>query len=325
MKKNTPLVFIAIICLILFVLTACQPAEEVAITPTPTPTLPPEQKEAWEEWEGSQHADTYQPQAGADNTYCARCHSPLNWDHAATLENNVTVPEEEWHHVSCEQCHYTDGRIADAGVTWYNSYTEVYEYIDTYDELCTKCHVDEEPYFHYGRDMGDEIHQGMVCTDCHDAHDPYASCGDCHLDVLEAGALPGAQHVGLSDRSQCLECHTNGMDTHSMEVQRQGEKDCLVCHDYFANLTEDDLAPVHHSSVHSQVDCTACHDATGLEIGLVEGIEKLAPMRTVEYPNETVTQVYHSHNLTTAVDCTKCHYDGNPWGAADFAAQEEEE
>ena len=335
MKKHFQKILrLILLVFVLLGLYACQQSEGVGIeTTTPTPTLPPGQEAIWEKWEGSQHADTYSLEKGP-NTYCASCHSPKNWDYAAKIDpppncvsckfsfedepriapDNPLVAQEDWANIGCDVCHQMNGRLADPEYYWYDNATRYYEVVDSTTELCQKCHQDKDEFLHHRRELGDQVHQGFSCTECHDPHDPYASCGDCHIDIVLARGLPAQQHLNISDKSQCLRCHTNGMDAHSMEVQRTGEKDCLVCHEEFANLSDDNLAPAYHSSVHRAVPCSVCHDALGLSVGLVEGQDTWVTFRSVEMPFPQPEEPYSSHNLTTAVDCTRCHYANNPWG-----------
>ena len=306
---------LALLFLFSFILYACQQVDvEVIETPmpTPTPTLPPDQEAIWEKWEGSEHADTY-IEGNGDNTYCARCHSPNNWNYSATVASNELILEEDWSNIGCDSCHQMDGRIAGEQYYWHDTITVYYEVVSSTTALCQECHLigGEVPHSHL--EMGDEVHQDFTCTDCHDAHDPYASCGDCHSDILEARSMPAQQHVNLSDQAQCLACHPIGMDAHSMETQRSGETDCLVCHANFANVSSDDLPPVYHTSTHIDVPCSVCHDASGLAVDLVEGLQIFATYRTYERSGSVVETEYKSHDLTTAVDCTRCHYKNNPW------------
>lgn len=301
----------------------------------PTPTLPPDQLLIWEAWERSSHADSYDLEKGP-NSYCARCHSPANWDYTAAIDpppncvsckfssepepriaiNNPLIPEDDWAGIGCYVCHQMEGREAAPQFAWYDNATGYYETITTTTELCEKCHVDTNRFLHHQRDLGQDVHAGFTCTDCHDPHDPYASCADigCHQDVAAQRKLLLDQHANIKEIDTCLECHTGGMDTHTMEVQRNGDNNCLICHDYLVNFSTDELPPVEHSSVHSKVDCVACHDASGLAVGPIEGEEIWAAFRTVESPFGLVSEPYQSHNLQRTVACDRCHYIDNPWG-----------
>jgi len=305
---------------------------------TPTPTLLPELKGIWEAWEGSLHADTYNLEKGP-NTYCAKCHSPTNWDYSAKIDpppncvsckfpfepeprvakNNVLVSEDEWASIGCSVCHPVDDTIVDPQFAWYDNATGYYETVSTTTELCEKCHRDTQTFIHHKRDLGEEVHTGFTCTDCHDPHDPYASCADkgCHSDIAAQRKLPTDKHVNITTKEQCLVCHPLGMDAHSMEIQRGGEKNCLVCHDYLANISPDDLAPVEHSSIHSLVECVACHDGSGLTVGPVEGEDTWTTFRTIESPLGSVTEPFKSHNLQIAGECGRCHFKDNPWEIAE--------
>ena len=326
---------IQIIFLIAVFLLGCQTSNNtVEIVPSVVPTVPANQKEIWELWESSKHSNTYDLEKGP-NTYCAKCHSPTNWDYAAKIddppncvsckfphestpriaENNQLIPENEWADIGCEVCHRTEGKLAEAGIGWYDNATGYYETVENSTELCEKCHTNSENFLMHKREIGDLAHKDLNCTDCHNPHDTYARCSNeaCHSDVTSMRLMPTESHLNLTEISECLACHPKGMDTHSMEIQREGNKDCRECHDYLVNVSKEDLAPVQHSKIHLRVNCVACHDAAGLEVQYVENDNKWMTFRTTTTPFGESTAPYQSHNLQLEVECARCHFENNPW------------
>jgi hypothetical protein len=85
-KSAKTLVAIASICI--FLLPGCNPDGESDLTPE-SPLEPtqagPNQALYWNAWEAGPHANTYDLEKGP-NTYCAKCHSPTNWDPAAVVD-----------------------------------------------------------------------------------------------------------------------------------------------------------------------------------------------------------------------------------------------
>jgi hypothetical protein len=69
-----------------------------------------------------------------------------------------------------------------------------------------------------------------------------------------------------------------------------------------------------HGSVHIDVACVACHDASGLEVGPIEGKGQWKTFRTTELLGRSSREPYQSHNLQREVACDRCHYADNPWG-----------
>jgi hypothetical protein len=126
-------------------------------------------------WSESGHADTYGPAQG--NTFCARCHSPLQADAGATETNNAAIPEAQWQDVTCSVCHPSAAQRAAWGspIAKYDVATKTYESVPLADAdvLCTHCHTDQfAPGFQgYGVIM----------------HEAGVRCIDCHMAVIPAG------------------------------------------------------------------------------------------------------------------------------------------
>ena len=270
----------------LLVLAACtspdsgvgEPAASTATRAqvTEPPTVADEYPDIWEAWQNSPHGDTYALEKGP-NTYCARCHSPANWDPQATIddppncvsckfafepeprqaEGNPLVPEDEWESITCENCHRPQEGAVSGEIAWLDTQTGYYQTVGDSSELCGRCHRDTETLRHERR-LGSGAHADFTCADCHDPHSAAAGCDQdgCHS--------PGA-------------------------------------------LAES------HDEHHDMVTCVACHDAGGLQVGSVEGQDTWTAFRTVELLGRSNTEPYQYHQLQRDVDCVRCHYEHNPW------------
>jgi hypothetical protein len=335
------------LALLALLLAACQnslaaPASAPSVTPDPgTLTPPPEQAKIWSAWARSPHANTYSLEKGP-NTYCARCHSPENWDSTAKIDSppnclsckfpnepeartaasNSLVSKEDWMNIRCEVCHTMENGLASQQVAWLDAITGYHETISQPDQLCEKCHTDTATLQH-GIDLGVQVHVGFSCIDCHDPHSTVASCvsSGCHADVMAERLRPSRQHANLTSNDQCETCHPDALQIHSMETQRVGSHDCLSCHTDKDNVPVEETSPPQHSTRHALVDCVACHDASGLDIGVPEGSTTWTTFRTVQSVLGTVTEAYPSHNLQKLVSCQKCHFPGNPWGLPESVVQ----
>ncbi len=268
MCTASPLLCVALI-------TACQFAA------SPSPTATPNRSAIWQAWEKSPHADTYDLEKGP-NTYCARCHSPRNWDPAAKIgeppncvsckfsfessprlaESNPLVPEHEWKDIGCQVCHRADSGTVRSEIAWLNAAAGEYEAVDSSTALCEKCHTDTETIKHK-RNVDGEAHPDFTCTDCHDPHSTAASCAafGCHAGVLAT-----------------------------------------------------DTSVTGHGPPHEPVTCVACHDASGLAVGPLENQDVWITFRTTELLGRSQTKPYQSHYLQVSADCSRCHYVDNPWG-----------
>lgn len=278
-----PLVLLLSLIMML-VASGCQPPASPSIaahTPQPQPAArpvrDPAQVEYWTAWEQSAHAHTYALEKGP-NTYCAKCHSPDNWDPMARIDDppncvsckfafesspriatgNPLVPESDWANIGCAVCHRMENGVADSAIAWHNAETRYYESVVSPTELCEKCHLDNATLRHK-RELDGGAHAGLACTDCHDPHTTRASCADCH------------------------------------------EPQALV-----------DVSP-DHDVAHAAVTCVACHDASGLEVAPLEDGGAWITFRTGELLGRVTREPYQSHKLQLSVDCTRCHFRDNPW------------
>ncbi len=68
-----------------------------------------------------------------------------------------------------------------------------------------------------------------------------------------------------------------------------------------------------HGAQHTGVTCAACHDADGLEVGPQDNGSTWVPWRSYKIDGEATSIPFSSHNLQYQVDCSRCHYEDNPW------------
>ena len=299
------------------VLTACSLG---GAAPTPTPTLAPkpaatatpapiapaaptaksvsaDQISAIRKaWESGPHNNKYDLYKGP-NTYCARCHSPLNWDPKATVgkppncfsckfptdkEVRISplaplIQEADWKKVDCAVCHrVTTANVVDPALVVWNNGTKAYDAVTAPSDLCGKCHVDSLGGSRHMIRLGGGAHSNQIgqtkqrpeeCTDCHDPHSMKADCKQCHAAAFAA------------------------------DKKIQG-----------------------HDAAHAKVTCTACHDASGMKAAPVEakGGLWLSVGISVTAGRESATPAY-SHYFARAVDCVRCHYANNPWKLSNLA------
>ncbi len=311
---------------------ACQSSAAPSSLEEPTappPTATPDQSSFWTAWQNGPHADTYDLESGP-NTYCAKCHSPENWDQAATIdpppncvsckfpsevhprlaEGNPLVPQEEWESIGCSVCHRMEHGIAESEIAWHNSITGYYETVTTATELCEKCHLDTDVLRHK-RDLGDEVHVSFECTECHDAHSAGANCEDCHQVSMISRSRAVPEHQAVTGSDDCDECHAGAFSNHSIRIQEEGNDDCFDCHGYLMGNMTPEPVQIGHSQVHAAVSCVACHDASGMEVGPLESAAAddaiWVTFRTSSGPLGQTIEPYQSHYLRRTVDCTRCH------------------
>ena len=283
-------------------LVACQPAETVEPTPIPpTPVPPPDQTAFFEAWENGVHGDTYDLGKGP-NDYCSRCHSPQNWNPSASVgaaptcvtckfatdaelriaETMAFVSEEDWKGIPCATCHQLDDNGTSNGeIAWLNPISMGYEPVAGVNALCEKCHANTSGVaFTGGRGVTHRIDLG----------------GSAHLNY--AGAWPQSNRPDT-----CVACH----DPHSGEP-----KTCQDCHTDIAGSSTHMMGL--NAVMLDKVECMACHDASGLDVGpLEEGGVFTTIVTATSRSGATTTSYVHSHSIQWAVTCDRCHFADNPW------------
>jgi hypothetical protein len=181
------------------------------------------------------------------NTWCARCHSPQNWDPEAkpgkppncfsckfpadkevrVAVGNDLIPKEEWIGIPCETCHRVDANgIASEEIAWLNPISKEYVEVNTPTELCEKCHttttnnlfgsaVVHKVYFgsahlNYAGFI-DETPPPQYCSDCHNPHSLVAKqCVDCH--EIDEAAHANGKYSTMKDTVTCMACHDASPD-----------------------------------------------------------------------------------------------------------------
>jgi hypothetical protein len=247
--------------------------------------------EEWNNWQSGPHSAAYDLGKGP-NTYCARCHSPQNWDSNARIDpppncvsckfasedspriaaGNPLIGAAEWKGIGCAVCHKMDNGIPNPGIAWYDQQTGYYLTVTSSSQLCEKCHTDTQT-LQYAIDLGIEAHVDFTCIDCHEPHSTAATCSSeaCHSDVAFSDEL-NPDHIG-------------------------------------------------HTSNHKSVSCVACHDASGLEVWPMEATGIWTTFRTTQTVGPAQTVPCASHNVTNQVMCVRCHFPGNPWHLAESVSE----
>lgn len=167
--------------------------------------------------------------------------------------------------------------------------------------LCTGCHTTQAEDLQHGlhaQAIANGNLEAAVCTDCHGAHHIQSAenfpdlvagvCGDCHEQTLaewqisahaDIGPLGCASchdyhaqtlRVGETSTELCMNCHEDNMpELHVHDAHLTGESpvDCVSCHMYREDLTEEeaqfvsilDAPSTGHSMLLDTTPCTTCH------------------------------------------------------------------
>ena len=278
----------------------------VMVEPTPVPTEetpesppPPDHSAIFAAWEQCPHGNTYDLGKGP-NTYCSRCHSPQNWNPAATVDNPpncVTckfptdpelriastmdfVAEEDWVGINCETCHIVENGVVQEGIAWLSPLTGEYLEVSTSNELCTNCHLTSQGVSSTGgRGVQHEIYLGGS------AHKNWAG-------MTSTERRP----------EYCSDCH----DPHT-----QQPKACIDCHE----IDEANHAKGFYPEMAGMVTCMACHEASGMAVGphpdeSMGGVWVPIVAEIGRSGDLTISAVV-SHSIQWLVECDRCHSEGN--------------
>ena len=271
---------------------AAPTAAPAVATAVPAPAKPAVDQAAIQKaWESGPHNNKYDLYHGP-NTYCARCHSPGNWDPKATVSTPPNcfsckfptdkevrisakaplIQEADWKKVNCSVCHEVKGGVTDGKIAIWNNGTGKYDKVTSNTDLCEKCHVDSLGGSMHKIKLGGGAHSNQIgqaaqrpeeCTDCHDPHSMKADCKNCH-----AAAFPPA-------------------------------KTTIAGHD----------------AAHAKVTCVACHNANPAMTAAKHPTQDLyvsGSMGSSPGGGPPTFSVAYSHIFKKAVVCTTCHFDNNP-------------
>jgi hypothetical protein len=234
----------------------------------------------------------------------------------ATLEISIpgtATPAMEWvllnqspHAGSfdCNVCHESSGTTISSPIAWWNQESGQYEPVADSNALCGQCHHDIET-LRQRVGTKDAVHTGFECTSCHNPHSTVALCSQsgCHETVRPESVIPPATPSGgLHPNVGASFC--GGPNCHPAATQ--------------AALSSNSI----HGATHSSVSCSACHDASGMQVGPSKELGTWVPLRTTEVGGVAIARPYESHDIQTKVDCSRCHFEGNEWGLPSVTGNE---
>lgn len=250
-----------------------------AITPStnvaPTEKVPESEEVIEAKWQTSPHAASYVLDESGQNATCAKCHAPVNW-----------VPSMDEMPESCYSCKFE---------------------VNPPDPLITESDW-----------------TNIECKVCHEVKRKKVQSEISWLEIAQIGEYSTVETVD----ALCLKCHiqTEELANHA-DFSMGGAhaemacNDCHDAHDQTANCNQsgchatidagDKLIPGHDAD-HESVSCSACHDASGLEVGPdANGFWVTFHPQPADSGAEKVGFV--SHNTVLEASCERCHFESNPW------------
>ena len=235
-------------------------------------------------WEAGPHAASFVLDSAGENNACARCHAPVNW--MPTMDD---IPE------TCLTCKF---ELKDP--------PPLIPEEDWIDIPCYTCHpVDKKD------NIQPEIAWLEIAAIGEYAEVSSATelCQKCH----PAESFPGHNGLALSGAHQeltCVECH----DPHDAIASCADEN----CH---PNVLGPETAIPGHDESHALVICSACHDGSGMEIGIDQETGQWETMTLMVIGDEEALTAFTSHAIVLESPCEKCHFPENPWQVLEEVTQ----
>ncbi len=297
------------------IITDTTPSPQATVTATMGFSKQQEMQAIWQRGSHSKVSFT----AEFAQPFCAKCHSPQDWDPdnnpseiAGCAEAIVNFQDGlkgvgdtqlsnslNWNGVECKTCHLFDenGDPIKEIIFW-NRETGNAERVSNNTDLCTKCHTKTNDVDNSVNLGENEFHSSLSCTACHDPHRTTASCTDsgCHADVSKD--LEIIKYLAVDSDHETESPHSCGAGSQ--------------CHALATQVVEENQLP-HIGVQHAFLTCAACHDGAEMEVGPVNENSVWTTFQTVEWNGLTVKRPKFSHVITTKVDCTRCHFEENPW------------
>ena len=205
---------------------------------------------------------------------------------------------------------------------------------ETRQEECAQCHarVDWKPSLGVTGSGGSSLNtipfEGALtsnseipCAVCHDEGQ-----GDWRIAWL-LDPQSDLYSNDIEPSQLCQNCHQEGSFEGHLGIVMQGvheEHSCITCHDSHTTTASCTQSGCHlpfqqecetiqsHDKPHEEVTCSACHDASGLEIGWNDQRSAWDTMRGDA--TRGGEEPFTSHQLSLEVDCDRCHAPGDhPW------------
>lgn len=232
------------------------------------------------QWENSPHANTYVVDSAGKNNSCSKCHSPIDW--MPTMDE---LPE------SCFACKFelSEPPSLIEETSWQSVPCKICHQVDKKGKVASEISWLEIPQL---GEYAKVQNANEICLKCH-----IPTNVEDHIGIEIGGA-----HADFL----CTDCHNSHTLTTSC-----GES---TCHE---SLLEPGKIIPGHDDNHLNVACEACHDAAGLEVGLVEetGIWTTFAPWIIELNGAQSSGLsrFVSHNTALEVNCERCHFANNPW------------
>jgi predicted CXXCH cytochrome family protein len=256
-------------------------------------------------------------------TACIECHADIGDRHSHPTPADVNRKLSDFFTPDhCLECHDNIMDDLNDGVHGAEQVAEAGRY-----ENCIQCH---DPHDQLHSETDSEALKKNRCSACHDARarlpepiDEDKSCTACHYPA----SFEDAQRVQKT-AAFCFHCHESfppRIQPSDYKASTHAGTDCLTCHpeaDRFEHAkqkigdcrqchTPHDEKKAH--DFHGTVACQACHLTDILPAADVESTSVLWEKIR---PSAGFSKIHHMSRGDDKTFCGRCHFEGNPIGAA---------
>ncbi|MFX0145536.1 MAG: hypothetical protein ACFE9C_15835 [Candidatus Hodarchaeota archaeon] len=287
---------IVILVIFGFMLTACTSTES-----TPEATKSPTEREPSSQATGVPQEETKPPE---DPNVIQRA-----WE--SSSHSDSFVVSKAGTNSTCARCH--------APVNWIPT-------MDDMPETCLVCkfEVDPPPPL-----IPEAEWTHVECIVCHKVKKDEVQAEYAWLEIA-----PIEEYAEVASVTElCDKCHLgDGIPEHAPVIVGRAHQsyECTECHNAHDTLATCSTSGCHadvppstpgHDEDHASVACVACHDASGMEIGLVEETGTWFTFFVFDVAGER-SKPFASHNTALEAPCDRCHYPENPWGLIESVSTE---
>jgi predicted amidophosphoribosyltransferase len=255
----------------------------------------------YEDWADSAHANSYHSGGDHDNdnSYCARCVSPFQYDPETNRSTSYLIPEENWTAITCTVCH--DPHSLELKLFNGTEYSE--EEFTKASDLCGECHGG---------------------SDHHHIWDDWNETGHANSWSAHAGNTYCARCVSPLDFEPLFNETTNTSRTNSHNITEDNWTgiSCVVCHhphslelvtydgeEYEEVATVDELCGNCHTMGDAELGDSPHHPQLEIRGGYGGiGVDNISYKPDTSCSDCHMLGGDHSLNLTTInLACADCH------------------
>lgn len=162
-------------------------------------------------------------------------------------------------------------------------------------ELCLECHQGHPPV---------DMEIVPSCSRCHQGSDHYAlqGCMNCHTDPHNPLAIELTKNI----TGPCLTCHSEQIEQLKAHPSIHSILQCTACHYYHGQIQPCQNCHLPHSDTMGEESCTSCHRAH-MPLVVTYG-EDVSSEDCGSCHDEIYTTIATTWSRHRKVECARCHH-----------------